>query len=289
MKKLTFAFKALTITIDAVGIIISLFSQDTFDNTKLKYIVHFCKAFRTELLLLLVLLFALFYFLPFVFRHFKASDWFNRMLCVSAIVASAVICYPTATRLVKARYYYFNNNIWESHAQFAALESGVEYLKQGEYELALNEFELVEKFSSTSKFTHIVNAFKDDIKANTEASDYLYHNYVTDNPDFEEKVQVMKVCAELNPNKYQHIHKSLMEKVQTAIDAYPSLYAALVSNDYRQCRELMKEHGDIWFEPIVKDKLLHDNRQYIMRLLHEYLDGEECIQAQRRLYDKYSK
>lgn len=289
MKKLKFAFQAFTVSVDVLGLILSLFSMDTFDNTILKETIHICQAFRSEFILLLVLVFTVFNFLPFAYRHFKNTDRFNKIVCLSAIAVTIMIFFPYAIRYAKARYYYFNNNISESYAQFSAIEQGVRYLKQGEYDLAQEEFNLVEQFSASSKYKHIVNRYAKEIERNVETSEYIYKNFVVDNPNLEDKLHKLRVCADLNPSLYKFAYTQKTEEVRDAIDKYSDLYQAVQRDDYSKSRELMQKYGDVWFEPIVKEKLLHDNKTYIMRLLHEYIDNEDCSRAQQRLNNKYFK
>lgn len=289
MKKLKLAFQAFTVSVDVIGLLLSLFSMDTFDNTILKQCIHLCQAFRSELILLLVLILTVFNFLPFAYHHFKETDRYNKIICLSAVVVSIMIFFPYALRYAKARYYYFNNNIIESYAQFSAIEKGVRYLKQGEYDLAQEEFNLVERFSASSKYKHIVNRYTKEIERNVESSEYIYKNFVVDNPNPEDKLHKLRVCAELNPSLYKFAYKQKVEEVRDAIEKYSELYNAVHRDDYSGSRELIQKYGEVWFEPIVKEKLLHDNRTYILKLLHEYIDNEDCARAQQRLNTKYFK
>lgn len=289
MKKLKFAFQAFTVTVDVLGLILSLLSMDAFDNTILKQVVHLCQAFRSELILLLVLIFMVFNFLPFAYRHLKETDHYNRVICLSAVVVTVMIFFPYALRYAKARYYYFNNNIMESYAQFSAIEKGVRYLKLGEYDLAQEEFNLVEKFSASSRYKHIVSRFTNEINSNIESSEYIYKNFVEGNPNLEDKLHKLRVCADLHPSLYKFAYTQKVEEVRVAIDKYTDLYLAVQRDDYSASRELIQKYGDVWFEPIVKEKLLHDNATYVLKLLHEYLDNEDCISAQKRLNKKLFK
>lgn len=90
-EEVTLSLQILTISIDALGILLSLFSIDSFDNIKLKFIIHLCQAFRTELILLLILLFCVFFFIPFAYRHYLITDRFNKFLCISAVLVAAVL------------------------------------------------------------------------------------------------------------------------------------------------------------------------------------------------------
>jgi hypothetical protein len=289
MKKLKLTFQALTILLDASGLLLSLFSIESIDNTRLKLIVHLCQAFRTELILLMILLFCGFYFIPFAYRHFRTTDTFNRLICISSILTAVVLFSPYAVKYAKARYYYFNNNILESHAQFGAIEKGVNLLKEGQYDLAIEEFNLVEQFSTVSKFNNVIESYKQEIELSMKAADYLYCNFVIDNKDIEDKTHKLHICSNLNPSEYKHHYDAHMAEIKEAIDNYPKLYQALAEDDYSSCQNLIKIYGDVWFENIVKDKLLHDNRKYIMELLHQYLDNEDCIRGQKRLNLKYNK
>jgi hypothetical protein len=122
-----------------------------------------------------------------------------------------------------------------------------------------------------------------------KAADYLYCNFVIDNKDIEDKTHKLHICSNLNPSEYKHHYDAHMAEIKEAIDNYPKLYQALAEDDYSSCQNLIKIYGDVWFENIVKDKLLHDNRKYIMELLHQYLDNEDCIRGQKRLNLKYNK
>lgn len=289
MKKLKFVFQVITVSVDVIGLIMSLLSMDTFDNTTLKQMIHLCQAFRSELILLLILVFTIFNFLPFAYRHFKETDRYNKTICLSAVIVTIIIFFPYTLRYAKARYYYFNNNIFQSHAQFSAIEKGVRYLKQGEYDLAQEEFNLVEQFSATSKYKHIVSRYTEEIERNVESSEYIYKNFVIDNTNTEDKLHKLRVCADLNPYLYKFAYTQMVEDIRNAINKYSDLYLAVNRNDYTQSRELIQEYGDIWFEPIVKEKLLHDNKTYILKLLHEYIENEDCTRAQQRLNTKYFK
>ena len=101
MKKLKLTFQALTILLDASGLLLSLFSIESIDNTRLKLIVHLCQAFRTELIILMILLFCGFYFIPFAYRHFRTADTFNRLICISSILTAAVLFSPYAVKYAK--------------------------------------------------------------------------------------------------------------------------------------------------------------------------------------------
>ncbi len=288
MKKFTLSLQILTISIDALGILLSLFSIDSFDNIKLKFIIHLCQAFRTELILLLILLFCVFFFIPFAYRHYLITDRFNKFLCISAVLVAAVLFYPYVLKYAKARYYYFNNNILESHAQFSAIEKGLNFLRDGEYNMAKDEFNLVNQFSASSKYNNIVQTYMYEIGLNINTTEYIYENFVVNNEDLEDKAYKLHACVNLNPSEYRYYYESLMTEINDAINNYPKLYQALAEDNYLTCRELINTYGDVWFEKIVKEKLLHDNKKYIMNLLHQYLDNENCISGQQRLKSKYN-
>lgn len=287
MRVLKFTLKGLSILIDLSGIILSMFSQDQFNNSTFSYIVHFCRSFRTELLLLLVLFICLYWLIPFILKTIKPSNLYNKILCGFAFISAVAYALPPALGLVKARYYYFNNNIVESHAQFAALEKSVAYMAKGEYPMAIKELDLAAEFSDAIKFQKSAEGIREQIRLREEVSSFVYRNFVKNTLTLDDKYHYLVVCTQLNPNEYMR-EKELLEKViLEAIDAYPQFYESFYKGNYIQCRRLISSYGDVWFEPIVKERLLHDNEQFIMRLLEEYLGAEDSISAQKRLTNKY--
>lgn len=287
MKKFKLALQGFSLLLDISGIAVSLLSKDNFESTSLKYIIHLCQAYRVELLILLVLMISIFYLIPYTYKHLKYTDNFNRILGITIFIAAGIAAFPYLNGLTKARYYFFNNNVIESHAQYATIESGIKYVEKGEYDMALEEFKLTDKFSKATKFKNVANTFTKEIKNRVNAAAYIHDNFVVNNNNIEDRYHKLEICAKLEPNKYKYLFNEMQSKIQQAIEKYPELYDAYEKGNYKLCRELMNSYGDVWFEPIVKDKLLHDNESYIMKLLGQYLMGEDYISGLNRLSKKF--
>lgn len=287
MKTIKSTLQILSIIVDISGLLISLLSMDSFDNATFKYIIHLCQSFRTELLLLLIIILTTSFFIPFLYRHIKSCSRFNQVTCLTLLITAAIVAYPSIIGFVKARYYFFNNNILESHVQFAALEKGVKYLDAGEYDSAIAEFRLVDNFSNASKFRNAANSFSQEISKRINAANYIYSQFVIENINLEDRFHKLNICAKLDPNKYAYEHEVLGTHIRESITKYPELYKASNSKDYQSCRNLIMTYGDVWFEPIVKEKLLHDNEYYIMELLKQYLSKEDYATGQDRIRKKF--
>lgn len=287
MKSIKYTIQGLTLFVDFFGIIISLFSESWFDSANVKFLVHLCRSFRTELVLGLLLLVFLFYFIPFTYNYLKTASRFHRVFVGCVVIVAIGISAPIAMQLAKARYFYFNNNILNSHASFAAIEAGINYLKAGDLRSAESEFNLVSTFSQSGRCNDLANRYIREIQTRIHISDFIYTRCISRDSSLDDKLQRLYTCYKLYPTKYESMYIELRYGIDEAIQHYPQLYQAITVNDYDTCKRLIALYGYCWFEQRVFERLQHDNRDFILRLLHQYIANEDCMLGQSRLIKKY--
>lgn len=272
------------VILDLIGILISFLVNANLTNVVLLRIVLFCYCIRFELIAILIILVFFYFFFLFLknARKVKPSLYLGLILF---IIIAIVFSYRPIRQFVIARYYYFNNRLYEDESQKRFLDNATTQMNDYNWDLAIGNLSKANALYPNSYYSTTITNAIDEFNFYIAFGERLHETYIR---PVTSRMPLNKYkCAQslfyLYPIKYKREYLELRDSVVSAINAYPQLYNAFDNEDYEECRELIIRHGWCWFEPLVYDRLTSFNDSIFIERLNQYIGNEDSYSAQKRL------
>lgn len=276
------------VAIDLLGILVSFLVDTNITNAMLAKLVFLTYCVRFELICILLVL-CLAYFCGYIYAKYPDSRREKLWTLFGSLVLGLCISASPLLHYAKARYFYFNRQLYQYEAQKKYLNDAIAHYRNEQWDECLKDLNMAQAFYSDNKFTNkLADRMKENITFVHDYSNNLFELYIRPSRSVitYESFHCAHTLSKLYPQKYQLIFDDYFARLMDAELAYSDLYKAVQKDDYSTCHSLIMEHGWFWFEPTLNARFSYDNEKYIMPLLHQYVDNEDMNDGIERL-EKY--
>ena len=194
--------------IDIIGIVLSHLITQNITNTTLYRIVYSLSCIQHELfmLLLALTLIILYYYIVRTINKKHGSAFSYFIVIIPLIVALISSCHE-AVMFAKARYYYFNNELYKAESQLVPIRNAEKLYQDRDWEKCYAALNNAIKIYPNGYFTYRLQNAADFVRRIIEYENFMYETWVLkqDNNPTKDSYRCVRWLNDLNPHKYSQL------------------------------------------------------------------------------------